>query len=231
MVPQKIDNIIYPFEGAWSKEMGPKPLVIVILLWHNMRKIPLTTIMITCTSVYAYNMWNILYIHTVYAYFIFICLLFIYPYIICTYLLRLLLRLLVMKCNQYNGIWTPSCLWCHFPNWPGQDEIMHPCYTMSMWLQTVEHSLQSKGKMWQDVARCSKLLLTHEKKLLEIEQARCQQRDVFQNLLDSTLNHQEQMESKARSLKKANLQKYLVQQMLQKKQLHINASAKVQESA
>ena len=39
------------------------------------------------------------------------------------------------------------------------------------------------------------------------------------------------MESKARSLKKANLQKYLVQQMLQKKQLHINASAKVQESA
>jgi|Orb8nscriptome_3_FD_contig_101_1160132_length_857_multi_2_in_0_out_0_2 hypothetical protein len=83
--------------------------------------------------------------------------------------------------------------------------------------------------MWQDVARCSKLLLTHEKKLLEIEQARCQQRDVFQNLLDSTLNHQEQMESKARSLKKA-LQKYLVQ-MLQKKQLHINASAKVQESA
>ena len=53
---QKIDNIIYPFEGAWSKEMGPKPLVIVILLWHDMRKIPLTTIMITCTSVYAYNM-------------------------------------------------------------------------------------------------------------------------------------------------------------------------------
>jgi len=52
------------------------------------------------------------------------------------------------------------------------------------------------------VARCSKLLLTHEKKLLEIEQARCQQRDVFQNLLDSTLNHQEQMESKARRCQK-----------------------------